>query len=151
MDERETFVLLCRFYGLLNTMNYVLILAGPIVVALAAFTTYASMVRTFRHRQRTSPRCKMSWLCSTHVLCAIFQVTGCAQRANVRFGCLSRVQGYELKASIAFPALALFNLLRQPIRQMPECITSFINARVAAGRLQEYIQVPSCQDWRSLR
>ena len=34
-----------RFYGLLNTMNYVLILAGPIVVALAAFTTYASMVR----------------------------------------------------------------------------------------------------------
>ena len=36
----------CRFYGLLNTMNYVLILAGPIVVALAAFTTYASMVRS---------------------------------------------------------------------------------------------------------
>ena len=27
-------------------MNYVLILAGPIVVALAAFSTYASMVRT---------------------------------------------------------------------------------------------------------
>ena len=27
-------------------MNYVLILAGPIVVALAAFTTYASMVRS---------------------------------------------------------------------------------------------------------
>ncbi len=57
------------------------------------------------------------------------------------FWCLR--QGYELKASIAFPALALFNLLRQPIRQMPECITSFINARVAAARLQEYIQVPS--------
>jgi hypothetical protein len=35
-----------RFYGLLNTLNYVLILAGPILVALSAFTTYASMVRT---------------------------------------------------------------------------------------------------------
>lgn len=35
----------------------------------------------------------------------------------------------------------MFNLLRQPIRQMPECITSFINARVAAARLQEYIEV----------
>ena len=34
----------CRFYGLLNTLNYVLILAGPILVALSAFTTYASMV-----------------------------------------------------------------------------------------------------------
>ena len=60
-------------------------------------------------------------------------------RVTISFALLT--QGYELKASIAFPALALFNLLRQPIRQMPECITSFINAQVAAGRLQDYIQV----------
>ncbi len=35
----------CRLYGLLNTLNYVLILAGPILVALAGFSTYAAMVR----------------------------------------------------------------------------------------------------------
>ena len=36
-----------RLYGLLNTLNYVLILAGPILVALAGFSTFAVMVRTF--------------------------------------------------------------------------------------------------------
>ena len=51
------------------------------------------------------------------------------------------MQGYQLKASIAFPALALFNLLRDPIRQLPDCITSFINARIAARRLQDFLHV----------
>ena len=51
------------------------------------------------------------------------------------------LQGYELRASIAFPALALFNLLRDPIRQLPDCITSFINARIAARRLQDFLHV----------
>ena len=40
-----------RFYGLLNTLNYVLILAGPILVALSAFTTYASMVRDTQDKE----------------------------------------------------------------------------------------------------
>ena len=44
-----------RLYGLLNTLNYVLILAGPIVVALVGFSTFAVMVRT---------TCKVMWSCS---------------------------------------------------------------------------------------
>ena len=39
-------MLVRRLYGLLNTLNYVLILAGPILVALAGFSTFAAMART---------------------------------------------------------------------------------------------------------
>ena len=63
-------------------------------------------------------------------------------RLSVTKPCVS-VQGYELRASIAFPALALFNLLRDPIRQLPDCITSLINARIAARRLQDFLHVSS--------
>ncbi len=45
--------LLHRLYGLLNTLNYVLILAGPILVALAGFSTFAGMVRA--HRKQLEP------------------------------------------------------------------------------------------------
>ena len=50
-------------------------------------------------------------------------------------------QGGELKASIAFPALALFDLFRNPIRLIPDSINMLISANIAMNRLQAYLDV----------
>ena len=51
--------------------------------------------------------------------------------------------GKPMNAAMAFPALALFNLLRQPLMMLPNYINSVINARVSIARLQAYLQVRS--------
>ena len=50
-------------------------------------------------------------------------------------------QGYALTPAVAFPALALFNLLRFPITMLPWYLMEFINGWVALGRMQRFIQV----------
>ena len=50
-------------------------------------------------------------------------------------------QGYALTPAVAFPALALFNLLRFPIIMLPWYLTEFINGWVALGRMQTFMQV----------
>ena len=50
-------------------------------------------------------------------------------------------QGYSLTASVAFPALALFNLLRFPVMMFPNQIMNIIAAKVALDRIQKYMQV----------
>ncbi len=52
-----------------------------------------------------------------------------------------RRQGGQVRASVAFPALALFDLLREPIRMLPSSISAYINASVAQKRLQELLGV----------
>ena len=52
-------------------------------------------------------------------------------------------QGYALTPAVAFPALALFNLLRFPIVMLPWYLMEFINGCVALGRIQRFLQV-SC-------
>ncbi len=47
--------------------------------------------------------------------------------------------GFQLTAAVAFPALALFNLLRFPIMQMPNQITNLINAGVGLTRIQNFL------------
>ncbi len=49
--------------------------------------------------------------------------------------------GYPLTASVAFPALALFNLLRFPVMMFPNQIMNIIAAKVALDRIQKYMQV----------
>ena len=49
--------------------------------------------------------------------------------------------GYPLTASVAFPALALFNLLRFPVMMFPNQIMNLIAAKVALDRIQNYMQV----------
>ena len=51
------------------------------------------------------------------------------------------MSGDQLTPSVAFPALAFFNLLRQPLSMLPEQITNVINASVALGRVQKYMEV----------
>jgi len=46
--------------------------------------------------------------------------------------------GDDLTAAVAFPALALFNLLRFPIIMLPMIINQVINAKVAGTRLQAF-------------
>ncbi|GFR41153.1 hypothetical protein Agub_g1817 [Astrephomene gubernaculifera] len=48
--------------------------------------------------------------------------------------------GYSLTAAVAFPALALFNLLRFPIIMLPSQIMSFIQARVGLQRIQKFLE-----------
>ena len=55
--------------------------------------------------------------------------------------CIAVLQGGELKASIAFPALALFDLFRNPIRLIPDSLNMLISASVAMNRLQAYLDV----------
>ena len=50
-------------------------------------------------------------------------------------------QGYPLTPAVAFPALALFNLLRFPITMLPWYLMEFINGWVALGRMQHFMQV----------
>ncbi|KAK9823545.1 hypothetical protein WJX72_003616 [[Myrmecia] bisecta] len=50
------------------------------------------------------------------------------------------LMGYPLTASVAFPALALFNLLRFPVMMFPNQITNLINGQVALRRIQGYMQ-----------
>ena len=56
------------------------------------------------------------------------------------FGTFSML-GYPLTASVAFPALALFNLLRFPVMMFPNQIMNLIAAKVALDRIQKYMQV----------
>ena len=72
-------------------------------------------------------------------------------RCEHDLGCVSALagkttcslQGGELKASIAFPALALFDLFRNPIRLIPDSLNMLVNAYIAVKRLQAYIDVRS--------
>ncbi|GLC35697.1 hypothetical protein PLESTB_000485000 [Pleodorina starrii] len=48
--------------------------------------------------------------------------------------------GYPLTAAVAFPALALFNLLRFPIIMLPSQIMSLVQARVGLQRIQKFME-----------
>eukprot|EP00884_Botryococcus_braunii_P012469 jgi/Botrbrau1/21222/Bobra.39_2s0023.1 len=48
--------------------------------------------------------------------------------------------GGRLTAEVAFPALALFNLLRHPLMMLPSQIVSLINAQVALKRVQDFME-----------
>lgn len=49
--------------------------------------------------------------------------------------------GYELTASVAFPALAYFQLLRFPIVVLPNTIQNCVNGLIATRRLQSFVEV----------
>lgn len=50
-------------------------------------------------------------------------------------------QGYPLTAATAFPALALFNLLRFPVMVFPSQIASLVQGKVALKRIQDFVEV----------
>lgn len=52
--------------------------------------------------------------------------------------------GYEMTADLAFPALALFNMLRQPLQMLPNYLNGVLNALVSLKRMQGLLQVGLC-------
>jgi len=48
------------------------------------------------------------------------------------------LMGYTLTASVAFPALSLFNILRFPVLMLPMQIMNLINAKVSFKRVQDF-------------
>lgn len=53
-------------------------------------------------------------------------------------------------ASVAFPSLALFNLLRFPVMMLPMIINQVINAKVSGARLQKFFDSEEAQPIRGL-
>ena len=49
--------------------------------------------------------------------------------------------GYELTASVAFPSLAYFQLLRFPLVMLPNVIQNCVNGLIALRRLQSFLEV----------
>ncbi|KAI9685108.1 MAG: hypothetical protein M1820_010837, partial [Bogoriella megaspora] len=54
--------------------------------------------------------------------------------------------GRPLSVNLIFPALQLFNLLDSNLRQIPMWITTFINAYIAMGRIEDFMKEPNIQD-----
>ncbi|KAJ3218401.1 hypothetical protein HDU67_005724 [Dinochytrium kinnereticum] len=58
----------------------------------------------------------------------------------VTLGTYTTLAGKDLTSTVAFTALALFNLLRGPLEQFPETIVQLIDARISLNRIQEFLQ-----------
>ncbi|KAJ5303614.1 hypothetical protein N7476_010413, partial [Penicillium atrosanguineum] len=50
--------------------------------------------------------------------------------------------GRELRIDIIFPALQLFTMLETRLRDIPGLITAFINASIALGRIEDFMEEP---------
>jgi len=50
--------------------------------------------------------------------------------------------GHELRIDIIFPALQLFTMLETRLRDIPGLITAFINASIALGRIEDFMEEP---------
>ena len=58
------------------------------------------------------------------------------------FYAFTALAGRELRVDIAFPALQLFTILQENLREIPRLITVFLNAKVAMGRIESFISEP---------
>lgn len=54
--------------------------------------------------------------------------------------------GRPLRVDIAFPALQLFGMLENSLRELPNLITVLLNAKVAVGRIEEFMNEPDKLD-----
>ncbi|KAK8224258.1 ABC transporter [Phyllosticta paracitricarpa] len=64
----------------------------------------------------------------------------------VSFWAYTVIAGRPLSVDVAFPALQLFNLLATSLRELPSLITVLLNATVAMGRIEDFMQEPDKQD-----
>jgi ABC-type multidrug transport system fused ATPase/permease subunit len=56
------------------------------------------------------------------------------------------VSGRELTVDVAFPALDLFGMLQNSLRELPDLVTMLLNARVSMGRIEEFMLEPEKED-----
>jgi ABC-type multidrug transport system fused ATPase/permease subunit len=62
------------------------------------------------------------------------------------FWAYTMLAGKELRIDVAFPALELFSLLQDNLREIPNLITVLLNAYVAVGRLEDFMSEPEKAD-----
>jgi len=60
----------------------------------------------------------------------------------VSFWAYTMIAGHELRIEVAFPALELFAILQANLKDIPELITVLLNASVALGRIEDYMNEP---------
>ena len=51
--------------------------------------------------------------------------------------------GQPLRVDIAFPALQLFSMLEGSLSEIPNLITVLLNARIAVGRIEDFMEEPN--------
>ncbi|RMZ89641.1 hypothetical protein DV736_g3124, partial [Chaetothyriales sp. CBS 134916] len=83
---------------------------------------------------------RLSWILT--VLITFLNRLGGALFPVAAFYAFTVLAGRELRVDIAFPALQLFTLLRTNIEAIPELITVLLNARVAMGRIEDFMAEP---------
>ncbi|RFU32735.1 hypothetical protein B7463_g3630, partial [Scytalidium lignicola] len=54
--------------------------------------------------------------------------------------------GKPLRIDIAFPALQLFSMLENTLREVPNLITVILNAKISAGRIEDFMNEPDKPD-----
>ena len=54
--------------------------------------------------------------------------------------------GQPLRVDIAFPALQLFSMLENSLRELPNLITVLLNAKIAVGRIEAFMHEPDKPD-----
>jgi ABC-type multidrug transport system fused ATPase/permease subunit len=58
------------------------------------------------------------------------------------FWAYTYLAGNTLRVDVIFPALRLFNMLQSNLQEIPDLITSWLNAQVALGRINEFMSEP---------
>ncbi|KAF2746360.1 P-loop containing nucleoside triphosphate hydrolase protein [Sporormia fimetaria CBS 119925] len=64
----------------------------------------------------------------------------------VAFYALTRLSGKPLTVDLIFPAIDLFNLLESYLRALPALITTLLNAYVAMGRIETFMNEPDKEE-----
>ena len=60
----------------------------------------------------------------------------------IAFYAYTYLAGQPLRIDIAFPALQLFGMLEQSVREIPNLITVLLNASIAVGRIEDFMAEP---------
>ncbi|KAF2453467.1 ABC transporter, partial [Lineolata rhizophorae] len=64
----------------------------------------------------------------------------------VAFYAYTAIGGYPLRVDIAFPALQLFSMLDVSLRELPNLITVLLNAAIAVGRIENFMEEPDKEE-----
>ena len=64
----------------------------------------------------------------------------------VAFFAYTKLAGLPLRIDIAFPALQLFNMLENSLREIPDLITTLLNAKIAVDRIEDFMSEPDKAD-----
>jgi ABC-type multidrug transport system fused ATPase/permease subunit len=62
------------------------------------------------------------------------------------FYAYTALAGLPLRVDIAFPALQLFSMLENSLRELPNLITVLLYAKVAVGRIEEFMNEPDKEE-----